>query len=78
MAKKSAIEKNKRRVRLAKSQENKRQALRAVARDVLPDRGQPGWDYVLIGRRDTTADRPFPQLLSDLRTALARIHGRDK
>ena len=33
MAKKSAIEKNKRRVRLAKSQENKRQALRAVARD---------------------------------------------
>ena len=33
MAKKSAIEKNKRRVRLSKSQVNKRQALRAIARD---------------------------------------------
>ncbi|MEJ1995937.1 MAG: 30S ribosomal protein S14 [Limibacillus sp.] len=33
MAKKSAIEKNKRRARMAKSQSNKRQALRAIARD---------------------------------------------
>ena len=33
MAKKSAIEKNKRRVRMSKSQTNKRQALRAIARD---------------------------------------------
>jgi len=33
MAKKSAIEKNKRRARMAESQANKRQALRAIARD---------------------------------------------
>ena len=33
MAKKSAIEKNKRRVRQSRSQTNKRQALRAIARD---------------------------------------------
>jgi small subunit ribosomal protein S14 len=33
MAKKSAIEKNKRRMRMAKQQANKRQALRAIARD---------------------------------------------
>ena len=26
--------------------------LRALAQAVLPDVGRPGWDYVLIGRRD--------------------------
>ncbi|MBB3065671.1 MULTISPECIES: 30S ribosomal protein S14 [Limibacillus] len=33
MAKKSAIEKNKRRIRMAKQQSNKRQALRSIARN---------------------------------------------
>jgi ribonuclease P protein component len=28
-----------------------------------------GWDLVLIGR-DTTAERPFPLLIEDLRVAL--------
>lgn len=48
--------------------------LREIARLTLPDRGRPGWDYVLIGRRDVTAERDFQALLADLRDALAAIH----
>jgi len=48
--------------------------LRAAARSILPEAGRPGWDYVLIGRPRATAERPFPLLLDDLRTALARVH----
>jgi len=50
--------------------------LREAARLTLPTAGRPGWDYVLIGRRDTTADIPFEALLSDLGGALAKVHGR--
>lgn len=46
--------------------------LREIARLVLPDCGKPGTDYVLIGRARETAERPFQQLLADLRTALAK------
>jgi ribonuclease P protein component len=49
--------------------------LREVARAVLPERGQPGWDYVLIGRACATAERAFADLLGDLDSALARVHG---
>ena len=48
--------------------------LREIARAVMPDAGRPGWDYVLIGRADVTATRPFPELLADLRQAMTRIH----
>lgn len=48
--------------------------LRAAARQVLPEQGRPGWDYVLIGRRDTTAARPFAALLDDLARALDKVH----
>lgn len=48
--------------------------LREIARLTLPDRGRSGWDYVLIGRRDVTAERDFQVLLADLRDALAAIH----
>ncbi|WP_407691901.1 ribonuclease P protein component [Pseudooceanicola sediminis] len=48
--------------------------LREVARAVLPEMAQPGWDYVLVGRKDATAERPFDQLIADLRTALERLH----
>lgn len=54
-----------------------RRRLREVARAVLPHHARPGWDYVLIGRRETTATRPFERLKDDLAGALARIHGRD-
>lgn len=48
--------------------------LREIARLVLPSQGRAGWDYVLIGRRDVTADRPFPALIRDLEAALAKVH----
>jgi ribonuclease P protein component len=48
--------------------------LREVARLVLPDHGRDGWDYVLVGRFETTSALPFDQLQSDLTRALGRIH----
>ena len=43
--------------------------LREAARLTLSAEAAPGWDLVLIAR-DTTATRPFAQLLGDLRGAL--------
>ncbi|MFV0334865.1 MAG: ribonuclease P protein component [Tropicimonas sp.] len=48
--------------------------LREIARAVLPEAGQPGWDYVLVGRAGETATRPFGQMLDDLRQAVKRVH----
>lgn len=48
--------------------------LREVARLVLPELGRPGWDYVLIGRANATANRPFDALQDDLRYALRKLH----
>ncbi|MEO9827124.1 MAG: ribonuclease P protein component [Paracoccaceae bacterium] len=48
--------------------------LREAARLILPQNGQDGFDYVLIGRKDTTAARDFDDLCADLRNALARVH----
>ncbi len=48
--------------------------LREVARLILPKAGRAGWDYVLIGRPDVTADRPFDQLQTDLIQALKKLH----
>ena len=48
--------------------------LREIACLVLPEAGRPGWDYVLIGRPDTTAARNFASLQDDLRAALAKVH----
>jgi ribonuclease P protein component len=52
--------------------------LREIARLILPEHGQPGMDYVLIGRRGATADLPFTKLLSDMHHALGVLHGRRK
>ena len=49
--------------------------LREAARLVLPDLGQAGWDYALIGRAEATAAREFEALLDDLRKALTKVHG---
>ena len=48
--------------------------LRAAAAEVLPVKGRPGWDYVLIGKAGQTVDRVFADLVSDLATALDRVH----
>lgn len=49
--------------------------LREAARLILPQNGRDGFDYVLIGRKDTTATRDFEALCADLRTALTKAHG---
>ena len=49
--------------------------LREAARLVLAEQGRPGWDYALIGKPGATGDKPFPDLLRDLRYALRKIHG---
>ncbi len=52
--------------------------LREIARAVLPSHGRDGWDYVLIGRRDRTADVSFACLTEDLIAALAHLHAPTK
>lgn len=49
--------------------------LREAARLVLPTHGRDGWDYVLIGRAQATAGRPFDLLQRDLESALRKLHG---
>ena len=48
--------------------------LREVARIVLPEMGRDGWDYVLVGRKDVTADLAFDQLISDMQRAVIKVH----
>ncbi len=48
--------------------------MREVARAILPDHGKPGWDYVLIGRKDETASRDLLALHGDLKWALRKLH----
>jgi ribonuclease P protein component len=50
--------------------------LRAAADAVLAAAARPGWDYVLIGRKDDTASRPFAALCADLAAAAARLHAK--
>ncbi len=49
--------------------------LRAIVREVMPELGHAGWDYVLIGRAGATADRNYIDLVNDLKNALTIIHG---
>ena len=49
-----------------------RRRLRAAAQSLMPAHAKPGRDYVLIARGDT-AQRPWPELLADLETALKRV-----
>ena len=48
--------------------------LREIARLVLPEFGRDGFDYVLIGRREVTAERDFNELKADLKRALEKAH----
>jgi ribonuclease P protein component len=50
--------------------------LREIARSVMPVAGEPGWDYVLVGRPGATATRDFAVMRADLVRALDQIHGR--
>jgi ribonuclease P protein component len=48
--------------------------LREIARAVLPLEGRSGWDYVLVGRKDETANRDFSAMKADLVRALRSVH----
>ena len=50
--------------------------LRAITQEVLAGHGRPGYDYVLIGRRNTVS-RPYGDLVTDLKSALFRLHADD-
>jgi ribonuclease P protein component len=52
--------------------------LREIARLFLPKNGRAGCDYVLIGRRESTAILPFDRLGRDFLSALDTLHERLK
>ena len=47
--------------------------LREIARLTLPLEGRPGWDYVLVGRKDETASRDFALMRDALVRALRKV-----
>lgn len=48
--------------------------LRALAREVLPELAQSGWDYVLVAKPTATNLRDFKDLRADLVAALQSVH----
>ncbi len=48
--------------------------LRAAAAEALAPVARPGWDYVLVGRPGATVARGYPDLIGDIRTAVAKLH----
>ena len=50
-----------------------RRRLRVLAHEILSAHGQPGYDYVLIGRA-ATKHRTWDGLRTDLRSALKELH----
>jgi ribonuclease P protein component len=49
--------------------------LREIARRVMPDHAQAGWDYVLVGRPGVTGVHDFAAMCDDLARALRKLHG---
>lgn len=50
-----------------------RRRLRALAREILPARGRPGFDYVLVARPECLR-HPWARLQRELRGGLGRLH----
>ena len=48
--------------------------LRAIAREVLPNLGRVGFDYILIGRYGSTVSSEFKTLKNDFLSALETLH----
>ena len=51
--------------------------LREAARLVMPELARPGFDYVVIGRRETLI-RPFEGLKQDFTAAMGAVHRQRK
>jgi ribonuclease P protein component len=54
-----------------------RRRLREAARVALPQAALPGCDYVLIARAGTVG-RPYPELVGDLKSALAALAAKSR
>ena len=52
--------------------------LRSLATNILPRSGLAGWDYVLIGKINSTESLTFDTLKENLSIALAKMHDRGK
>ncbi len=50
--------------------------LRSLVTNVLPGSALEGWDYVLIGKVNSTENLPFVILKKELSAALTKIHDR--
>jgi ribonuclease P protein component len=50
--------------------------LRELARLILPQEGQAGHDYVLIGRANVTATTNFAAMQTELSTALQNLQAK--
>ena len=61
-----------RKVGSAVARNRARRRLREAARHVLPAQARPGYDLVLVARRETLT-RPFGALIADLELALRRL-----
>jgi ribonuclease P protein component len=48
--------------------------MRALAREVMPALGHPGWDYVLVAKPGVTVVRDYADLRRDLLAALQSVH----
>ncbi len=48
--------------------------LRALAREILPIHGRPGWAYVLIAKAGSTESMPFAALREELVRTLRKAH----
>ena len=53
-----------------------RRRLRALAKELLPEYGAAGHDYVLIARRESFS-RPYRLMRKELRSALKRLSRKD-
>ena len=48
--------------------------LREISKATLTVKGNPGWDYVLVGRPKTTLERDYSLLIEDLNNAIKKVH----
>ncbi len=48
--------------------------LREISKATLTVKGNPGWDYVLVGRPKTTLERNYSLLIEDLNMAIKKVH----
>jgi ribonuclease P protein component len=51
--------------------------LREISRNIFPKNGFNGWDYVLVGRKDHTAQLKLNVMVKDLQEAVSQLHSKN-